>query len=239
MTFDNFAAFLKLWLDAGYVFRTHLDHVRGEKEADKCVLLRHDVDNDRQMRGIRRLIGIEAELGVVSTVFVRLHDPDYNLLGFHELKVAQEILACGCELGLHAETLDLAEAMGQGHSPEEWLRRDLAVLRAATGSPVLGVAAHGDITGNNNLDLFHSLDLTAFGLVYHAYDQASGLFSGDYVSNFAGDNWKHLCDGQLVETGKRGFMDYARMMIQNEVRKLIFLVHSRPWHETGGHYLVN
>jgi hypothetical protein len=236
-TFANYRILLGLLKDAGYTFRTHRDYViNGVPSGEKTLLLRHDVDFDREMRMTLRLIEEEKRVGVVSSTFVRLHDPYYNALGYRELHTMVKILDYGSEIGLHAETLDLSVALERKWTEHELLRRDLDILRAALDYDIVGVAPHGDLTAYNNQDILDSTDLSQFGLAYHAYQQVRGLFTGWYISNFAGNDWKRYVNGKLAESATHDFLTYARMVAEEQPPLVTFLVHPHRWFDI--HYLV-
>lgn len=245
MTYANWERLLRMLLEAGYRGLTHAQYARGEYAAgEKILLLRHDADLDPALGRTMRLAEVEKRLGLVSTVFLRLHDPDYNLLGYRELVRVRRLLGDGFELGLHCETVDLAAALaaaltaapGPPPDPAELLRRDLAILGQVIGAPVAGAAPHGDMTPHNNADVFKERDAAEFGLLYQAYDQGRGFFRGWYVSNYQGNNWKRYQDGRLAESGQLGFLDYARLAAEQGPPLLTILAHPRCWHET--HYLA-
>ncbi len=238
MSFSNYRSFLSILLDGGYSFLTHRLFMERRKDdlPEKTVLLRHDVDLDNQMRNTLHLVELEKKAGVTSTVFIRLHDPEYNTLGFREMNTIQRIIEAGCEIGLHCETIDLSSALEGKFDPIELLKKDIAILELAAGVKISGVSPHGDLTENNNQDVLTDLNLSEMGLSYHAYQKSSGIFSGWYISNYFGNNWKRYIDGTLMEMGEYDFLDYADMAVEQKISKVTFLVHPRPWHEI--HYLV-
>jgi hypothetical protein len=69
---------------------------------ERFLLCRHDVDYSPQ--SALRLARIEAELGVVSTYFLHLHNTFYNVLEQPVASCVREILGLGHALGLHFDS---------------------------------------------------------------------------------------------------------------------------------------
>lgn len=231
MTFDNYRKFLVELLSHGYEFMTHLEFMSlpaEEREEKRVILLRHDVDLDPGMRITERLAQIEEGLGISATVFLRLHDPAYNVLGYRELGVIRNVLAPHHEIGLHCETADLAKAIGG--SEIHILDMDLDILRCIVEKPIHGVAAHGDFTGVDNHRVLDGRMLGHHGLTYRA-DQKEGWF----IANYEGRKWKRYVDGALRETGELDFMQYVDTMAMAGVDRCTWLIHPVPWCDV--HYL--
>jgi hypothetical protein len=162
----------------------------------------------------------------------------YSALGYQELKYMHGLLADGFEIGLHCETDELGMVLGV--NPRVQLIRDLKILSAALGNIVVkGVAPHRDITMVDNQQ---SLDSDEWGqrpYGYHAYED-SFFGSGLYVSNRHGNNWNAWMDGKEVLTRDYDFMGWAEFLAdRNDIEKIVFLIHPRPWHQEGSHYLAD
>ena len=231
LTFDNYRKFLVRLLGYGYEFLTHLEYMElppDERSEKRAILLRHDVDLDREMRATERLARIETGLGISATVFLRLHDPAYNVLGYRELKIIRDVLAPNHEVGLHCETADLAKAIG-GHEVDI-LEKDLEILRLTALTAIRGVAAHGDFMGIDNHWPIETINLDQHGLVYHAHQK-----KGWYISNYNSQKWKRYVDGILQEAGEFDFMQYADTIAQAGVDRCTWLIHPVPWCDV--HYL--
>lgn len=228
-SFNNWRLFLETFVETGYTFWTHRAFVRQYDGTKKVILIRHDADFDPRLRKTEQLVRIaHEEYGALSTVFLRLHDPDYNVLGYREMRVIREMQERGCEIGLHSETADLGRALGR--SEMNLLKKDVQILEAIIGDRVCGIAPHRDITRIDNTKILNGLDLGRFGLKYQAYDPDT-VFSGWYVSNSHGNNyWKRYINGELQESEEHGFLDYAKMVVEQDIPWCVFLIHPRPWH---------
>lgn len=78
-----------------------------QTHAEKSFILRHDID--KSVSKSLDLAQIEADLGVKSTFFVRLHSNFYNPFSYKDYKNIIEIKKLGHEIGLHTEFFDFAE----------------------------------------------------------------------------------------------------------------------------------
>ncbi len=96
-TRDNYRALLRL-AQQRYAFADFSE----DELPDGSVLWRHDVDYS--VHAARALARIEAEEGVRSTYFFRLHSELYNLLEQPVAEVAREIVQLGHAVGLHLDT---------------------------------------------------------------------------------------------------------------------------------------
>jgi hypothetical protein len=74
-------------------------HEVTEAEADRTVLLRHDVDFS--LKRCLPMAQLEAEVGVKSTYFVFLACDFYNPFSAENLQAIRRLLALGHEIGLH------------------------------------------------------------------------------------------------------------------------------------------
>lgn len=188
----------------------------------------HRVDIDFHLDRAERLAEIYARLGIKASFFVRLHAPEYNPMSFEGLRILKAIAAAGHEIGYHSEIVDGAAVWDE--PPATVLRRDLAILEALIGRPVVGVASHGGNTGLNNLDFWSDHKPEEFGLLYEAYDRHPrfDLFHRSfYVSDSEWTRWKCYDRGVLVEGDRRSFAEHAR-----DAHPLIYLlVHADTYYD--------
>lgn len=233
MTYANYERILEMALDAHFVFLTHTGYLLKQECGllpDKVFVMRHDIDLDRDVEKSAALAQIEESLGVHTTYFVRLHDPEYNVFGYRSYLNIQKIIGLGHEIGLHSEALDFARAVGA--LPELVLEKELAVLETLFDITVNGAACHGDISQYNNLDFWDNRALQDFGLLYEVYHKASGFFwESKYISNHHGNNWKCYLNGDLVKDDRRSIWDHLE---DDKCQKKLFynvLVHPRPWYK--------
>jgi hypothetical protein len=96
-TRDSYRQLLRLARKT-YVFRGYTDFRLDER----FVLWRHDLDSS--VHAARALARIEAEEGLATTHFVRLHSEFYNLFERDSTDCVREIVALGHAIGLHFES---------------------------------------------------------------------------------------------------------------------------------------
>lgn len=94
-TYVAYRELLSLLREHGYAFRGYHNY----KDARRCVILRHDVDNslDQAMK----LAELEAKEGVCSTWFVLLRTDFYNAASKAGQEALRHIRSLGHEIGLH------------------------------------------------------------------------------------------------------------------------------------------
>lgn len=176
----------------------YLEHKKDPGDDPHVLVMRVDIDLSLAKTAI--LLNLFAELGIKATFFVRLHAPEYNPFSFEGYRILKRIVSEGHELGYHAGIIDQAKIWGEDAGA--CLRRDLAVLGAIVGMPIVGAACHGGLTGNNNLDFFKENDHRAFGLLYEGYNRTPefNLFhESRYVSDSEWTRWKAYDQGVRLE----------------------------------------
>ena len=144
---NEYERILQILLASDYTFRSvqsYWDLLLSGKPIGKTVLLRHDVDTDRQI--VARFLEIEKRLGVQSTYYFRLSTLDIPLM--------QQIHAMGSEASYHYEEIaEVAKRRGIGRI--DAIKPFLAEIgdlfcarvediRKRAGVPVRTVASHGD-----------------------------------------------------------------------------------------------
>lgn len=167
------------------------------------------IDVDRSPTKALRMAQIMYEYGIHGSFFYRLHSPDYNLLGFENLRCFKQIQALEFEIGLHAEPEDGGYVLGE--DPASFFSRDVRVMESLLGETFSGCASHRNSSGLNNLDFWKRHRPSDFGLLYEAYDlQTFGLFQeGTYVSDSLLDRWKVYEKGEPVLDQHASLIDYA------------------------------
>ncbi len=112
-------------------------------EYEKCVIIRHDVDNS--LSKALELAELEAETGpegVKSTFFLLLTSDFYNLFSLHGQKAADGILDCGHEIGLHFDEMRYPHLQGNMDAIREKILQEAGMLSRLTGRPVTKVSMH-------------------------------------------------------------------------------------------------
>ena len=169
---------------------------------EKLLVVRIDVD--LSLAKAAPMLDILKDTGVLASFFVRLHAPEYNPFSFEGYRMLRRIVAEGHELGYHSEVVDEADIWGEDAAA--CLRRDIAVLSAMAGVPIVSAASHGGLTGNNNLDFFKAHDPGDFGLRYEAYENSErfNLFHASrYVSDSEWTRWKSYENGTRIDGDHR------------------------------------
>ncbi|MFI7546055.1 hypothetical protein [Actinoplanes sp. NPDC049599] len=142
---------LEMFVDEGFVSRTHGEDLTAGSPEGKALLLRHDVD--WRFDGALPLARVEADLGLRSTYFF-LPPGDYGSLSNYYgtvvdgrivhsdsfLEGMRELRGLGHEVGIHNDFLQLS--VHTGRTPRELLAEEIAWF-AEQGIDVLGTASHG------------------------------------------------------------------------------------------------
>lgn len=189
----------------GYRFVTLAEFVKLGCPDTGHFVVRHDLD--RQPMSMATLIQVEKELGINSTIFVRLAGADYNLLSYPCFKLIKEAADAGSEIGLHSNFVEFATI--NGLLPETVLEAELKTLRSFFN--VEGVAPHRDINYMYNslpwLNQNWDDVVEHLGLTYHAYEGRI-LSKVTYVNEGFDPHlcWRSITPEQAIETGKSIYM---------------------------------
>ena len=133
-TYEAYRGLLSLLKTQRYVFSSYHNWVH----TPRCVILRHDIDNDLDQAV--RLAKVEAEEGVRSSWFVLLRTDFYNPASRASLDRLQIIRSMGHEIGLHFD-----EKSYPADGVEETVQHILEerdILSAILGTPVTTVSMH-------------------------------------------------------------------------------------------------
>ena len=225
--FNDYEAMLEGLLDAGYRFVTLREYFLGEAvQAPKIIVNRIDVDvRVERLHSLRRIL---QKLGVRASIYPRLHASSYNLLNLGTVRLLQDLVADGHEIGLHSELMDaqgLLELDGAS-----LLRAELHLLETLLKTKIHGTAAHGDMTPFNNLHFWRSHAPAEFGLIYEAYDPQLWNHCR-YVSDSEWTRWKSYDDGALREGDRRTPLEHV---LEDSPNVLYLLTHPESWYE---HYI--
>lgn len=196
-SYEHLNDILTYAIKQGYIFQTALEYYN-EPTISKTVVLRIDVD--LSVKKLIHILDIMNSLQIKSSIFVRLHAPEYNPFDFENYRILKQAIIQGHELGLHSEIIDQAKIWNE--NPDSCLRRDIDVFENIFDYKISGVASHGGATEFNNLDFWHQNSPTCFGLIYEAYTSSCGknLFKdGVYVSDSEITRWKAYKEGNLYE----------------------------------------
>jgi hypothetical protein len=198
-TFADYRDIFRAALQRGYRIITVAEFFQGAFHKDERVLVNR-IDVDVKIDRLRPIGAIFRELGVKASIYVRLHAPTYNLLGFGNIALVRRLIADGHEIGLHTELSDAAGVCGLDGAA--LLRSELELFERIFGQSVVGTAAHGDMTPYNNLHFWQSHSPSDFGLTYEAYDEPLWKHSL-YVSDSEWTRWKAYLNGELLQDDRR------------------------------------
>jgi hypothetical protein len=212
---------------AGYTFFGCADYQLNRLKLPTHVIVNR-VDIDLSIKKSERILDIFNRLGIKATFFVRLHAPEYNPFSFENYRILKKIIEGGHEIGLHCEVID--QSVIWGESPDECLRRDIAILNRMLNTQIVGAASHGGTTGLNNLDFWLDKSASEFGLAYEAYEKSASfnLFARSlYISDSEWTQWKTYKDGILANGDRRSPSEHLKAM-----PPLIYLlIHPDTWFE--------
>lgn len=136
-TRENYRSLIRLAKEK-YVFRSFVDF-----QKDECyVLWRHDVDFS--IHSARKLAQIEAEEGVVTTYFLLLHSPFYNLFEQETTNCVRDMMAMGHSVALHfdAEYYSIADQ----ESLKKRLQQEAKTLEVYFGAKIDVFSFHNPST---------------------------------------------------------------------------------------------
>lgn len=135
-TYDSYCSLLSLIEQSGYEIADY----HNWEEKKRCVILRHDVDND--LSKALKLAQIEQSKGINSTYFVLVTSDFYNIFSKDNSKKISEILKCGHQIGLHFD-----ETVYQIQSKKydmvcDKILYETRLLEMVTGTPIKVVSMH-------------------------------------------------------------------------------------------------
>ncbi len=205
-SFGDYRSTLEAYRASGYVitgFSGYLDNPQ-----ERHLLLRHDVD--MSLDPALRLAEVDADLGISSTFFLRVHAHGYNVTSYDSLNKIDELHRLGHDVELHLDG-GLHHTMPIGE--KEALDRQKDILEAVLGRPINGFSAH-EPARMGGLDMADRTK-TRWGVRYHAYEPRFMTPTVKYLSD-SGARWR---EGHFREwVGK--------------VDRLHVLVHPIWWFET-------
>lgn len=216
-------------LEAGYEVLTCADYVARKAAGTVAAhTLVNRIDIDFSVKRAERLAEIYARLCIKGSFFLRLHAKEYNPFDFENYRILRAIAAAGHEIGYHSEIMDQAAIWDE--NPADALRRDLVVMGALVGQPVLAVASHGGMTGVNNLDFWRERSASDFGLLYEAYEE-SGAFAlfprSLYITDSEWTRWKCYRNGQRIPDDHRSPAEHLR----DRPALVYLLIHSDTYYD--------
>lgn len=110
------------------------------KQKERCVILRHDVDNDIQKAV--EMAAFEQEQGVASTYFVLLTSNFYNVFSRETGQSLHKITDCGHNIGLHFDEVRYPFLAGDPEGIRQKILEEAEILGAAVGQKITTVSMH-------------------------------------------------------------------------------------------------
>lgn len=121
-TYAGYIQMLNLLKENGYQIVDYHNWI----EHDKCVILRHDVDND--MAQALSMARIEYNQGIKSTYFVLLTSSFYNLYSNRNRGILRKIQNMGHTIGLHFDETAYQEDVGKVEQTARNIKEELNIL---------------------------------------------------------------------------------------------------------------
>ena len=173
-SFADYRGALRAFKDAGYTisgFGAYLDDPAG-----KHLIMRHDCDNSLDQA--LRMAEIDADEGVSSTFFVRVHARGYNLLSLPSMQALRRLEALGLEVELHLEG-GIPDVLGI--PLDVFADRQKMIFEAAVDRECHGISSH-EPARMGQLDFAGSL-VERWGIRYHAYEDRFTTPTMKYLSD--------------------------------------------------------
>lgn len=134
-TYDAYRDLLKALINHGYEFAFY----ENWQEKERCVILRHDIDND--IGKALELAKVESEVGVKSTYFVLVTSDFYNVYSARSVNLLHQILECGHEIGLHFDEVRYPKIQ-TAEEARELIIAESQFLAKVVEVPVKSVSMH-------------------------------------------------------------------------------------------------
>ncbi len=223
-TFDYYKRIFQIAIENDYKIITLKEFFNDEYYKNEKILVNR-IDVDVKIDRLKTIYKIFKELNIKASIYVRLHASQYNLLSIGNIKIIQDLISIGCEIGLHTELEDVG-----GYcriEKKELLQQEIKLFETIFGMKMYGTASHGDMTHYNNLDFWKNHKAEEFGLLYEAYDKK--LWDNcRYVSDSEWTRWKAYENGKLLENDRRTPIEH---IIEERPKVFHLLTHPESWYE--------
>lgn len=134
-TYHSYCNFLLSLQKHGYSIKNYHDWT----SIEKCVILRHDIDND--IEKAYRFAQLEADMEVTSTYFVLVTSDFYNIFSLKNEKLLKGILHLGHHIGLHFDELGYLNLKSPDDVLEK-IQKETSILEKAIENEVSVVSMH-------------------------------------------------------------------------------------------------
>ncbi len=133
-TYSSYKNLIDLLKSHNYAITSYLKW----KEYERCVILRHDIDND--IDKAVKLAKIENEEGISSTYFVLVTSDFYNVFSANNGRMLKKILELGHDIGIHFDEVRYPNVALDELT--NMIKREAQLLSMAVGSEVKTVSMH-------------------------------------------------------------------------------------------------
>lgn len=226
-TFNYYEKIFQSALDNDYRIISLKEFFLDEYNHNHKILVNR-IDVDININRLKIIYKIFKKLNIKASIYVRLHSPNYNLLSIGNIKIIQNLISIGCEIGLHTELEDV-----EGYcklNKTKLLKKEIELIETIFSIKVFGSASHRDVTNYNNLDFWKENKPKDFGLEYEAYDQK--LWNNcRYVSDSEWTQWKSYNNGILMTNDRRNPIDHMK----ENCKVLNLLTHPESWYQNYIH----
>ncbi len=163
--FSHYAESLERAQRLGYECTSMRDY---DPSSSKALVLRHDVDYT--LDGVMDFAQIEADLGMTSTFFIRLHAREYNPWNFASYTCFRALREMGHEIGLHYDCVNFQVVTGE--DPAVIFRKEKHVLETILDVEIQSASQHRDISNYSFEDyyFFSKYDKKDFGIENYVFD---------------------------------------------------------------------
>lgn len=200
-TEDNYRNILKI-AKSQYSFISFCDY----KQTGKNLLMRHDIDFS--IHRANKLAQIEAEEGILSTFFLFMHSPYYNLFEKEIVDLVAKIIHLGHDIGLHFDLSIYEATERKSRSFMENLSFEKGIIERFFGVQVRSFSFHNP---------------TEIHMELYCDEEYHGMIN--VYSSFFKNNYKYCSDSN-------GYWRYDRLediLFNETIEKLHILLHPEWW----------
>lgn len=195
---------IKKGLKLGYKFVTLREFTESGCPSTKHCILRHDLDTKPQT--LEKMLAIELDNNVKSSIFVRVTANDYNVFSYPVVQVLKKYEELGFEIGLHTSCVEFGKI--NNIPPLDVVKFEY--LSLSKFFDVKSVAPHRDLNyAYNSLPFLEKIDakLKKIGLVNQAYDSKI-MENSLYVNEGFNPHlcWRNLKPKEAFATGNTVYM---------------------------------
>ncbi|MBN2350546.1 MAG: hypothetical protein JXJ22_17040 [Bacteroidales bacterium] len=157
-TFKAYKTLLQQLIQSGYSFYTLEEYTNSKSKAEKCIVMRHDVD--RTPGNALIMAKIEQDLNIKTSYYFRMVPESYNEI------IISKIVAMGHELGYHYEDLSLC----QGDFSKAILSFEKNLNKLRSFYNIKTICMHGSPKSKyNNLLIWNTYDYKSSGIINEPY----------------------------------------------------------------------